>query len=281
MIRKGLLWQAFVWIGIGATITLSFTGCGASHPPPLSAAAGTRGSLLASVDVGLDHAVTFWEFMPGLVGINETAAVEGDGRNQAPVLKARGRATVVEIYRSILRDPSAPVPAALVDADRHLAERRDRQGLVPRGARASAAGGSDPSCDNHTAVCPAGCSPDHDNDKWGEKWFRERYCLLPTNYCFTNQTGKWADWIPGFWYFTAAMAADFEEGARFKGGHYEYVRGPLFGLFPGEWIGVEDWNQFVEPRHVSFWTILYSSYGHSDAKGLDPCKRIHFSALAL
>ena len=280
------VWNLSAFAALAVLLT---AGCAAHRPSPLGPGVEIRGKRLTEVVVGEDHAVVFWEFAPGVVGINETARISRDGEGFEPAFVPHPRIfTLVDAYRSLQRDKNASVPNALVEADRRVAARRSREATYPPlpsspeasdddSPASSADGEANSTCQSISGACPGGCSSDAYNDQWGKKWFLNRYCFsnFPYTDCVTNYKKRWAKWYT--FLYTGAMAADFDVGARFAGGHYEYVSGPLFGLLPGFWNQSQDWNQFVKPRHVSFWIV--PGYGHSTAKGLNPCKRIHFSAM--
>lgn len=227
--------------------------------------AGVHGTLLATVDVTEGHTVRFWELEPGVVAVQESAAL--DGHHASPLDGAAHDASLVDRYRLLVPGVAdVDVPRPLVEADERAAAHDERERallqrmLVPH------------------ADLPI-TSGDYYGDNYGAQWFLDRYCVEGGyRFCPTNWVAAYSGRRSTSWFKTCTMAADFDVGANFRGQHWVWLA-PVWFWETGQWVTVEDWNYTVMPRHVECWS--YSGVGTRESwgTGLQAAPRVHFSAM--
>jgi hypothetical protein len=90
------------------------------------------GQFLARVNVTATHSVEFWESEPGHVMLVQTFdETAGERRLELAELLREAQGLYSGLYRTLLNDPSAPLPQQLVEADEHRRHLPIRDASVP------------------------------------------------------------------------------------------------------------------------------------------------------
>ncbi len=251
------------------------SGCG-GYQNEVSLDGEINGDLLAAVDLDTEHRLEFYEFEPGVVAIRESFPVGEGYSSQIDLGKIKNR-NLAEIYTSFAKAGQKQNSVQALRAAQIRSQEYDNYfdslhhpeaQIVPDHDLEASAQGDE----QHVFY-----SPDYYGDNYGAEWFLDSYCNAGGfRYCPTNASWAYSGRTTSSWFKTCAMAADFEVGVQFWGGHRAHT---VIWPWVDDWSTYIDWDYQVRPRKVECWTYTGTGRRESRSTGLQPSPRTHFSAL--
>jgi len=244
---------------------------------------GINGKKLVGIDFQDGNKVNFYEFVSGDIGIRHFYHAETKteaSKQQSSVIDSKLESLIkqsksfVDIYNAISPNPASGEVDVLTKAQLKYEQFQQQMALaISKGENLPTTEKSKES-ERNSALATRECSGDYYGDNYSANWFLNNFCREGAfRFCVTNNAWAYSGRTQTTWFKTSAMAADFNIGARFRGWYWKQ------DCFFCSWYQVLNWDYTVLPRWVETWYFTGTGYRESQVDGLDPCPRVHFTAL--